>query len=276
MTGAPRRTIRLDHRARVGSANDAVLQLVAEVGAQEPLAVRADEQTAGRGRLGRKWLSPVGGLWLSCAWPIRAPFAVYASAPLLAGLAVRDVLADWLAQTRPGAGERIKLKWPNDLLVDGCKLGGILCESRPVDAPHANWLVVGVGVNATTPTGELGSRSLPAIGLTEAFGVTPDVAALAEVIVDRLAGQLSALEVRPLQVTRAARERIEPMLAYRRQHIRVIDPYSGAARLVGRLEGLDDELRLTISDANGRYQVCTVGEVEQLRRQRDDWEHDHV
>lgn len=105
-------------------------------------AVVAGVQTAGRGTRGRRWVSPPGGLWMSvvCRPDSSATAAV---ASLRAGLAV----AETLEREVQGLG-RVALKWPNDLLLQGRKLAGLLCEARwQGDTP--GWLVVGVGINVT-------------------------------------------------------------------------------------------------------------------------------
>ena len=103
-----------------------------------PIFVRANEQTGGRGRLGRSWHSPKGGLYLSLLWPYRLLAVSAVSLPLVAALAVRFAL-------QPLSDQQMVLKWPNDLLMeqDGelRKLAGILVELVEGKA------VVGVGVN---------------------------------------------------------------------------------------------------------------------------------
>ena len=108
-------------------------------------AVVAREQTAGRGRRGRYWESPPGGLYMSI---------IVENQPLLslrAGLATRDVL-----QLHSPA--RIGLKWPNDLLCDGAKLGGVLCEAE------ADCAVAGIGVNLEGDSPVEGATSLERVG----------------------------------------------------------------------------------------------------------------
>jgi BirA family biotin operon repressor/biotin-[acetyl-CoA-carboxylase] ligase len=110
--------------------------------------VVADRQTGGRGRQGKEWLSPEGGLWLSILLHekdvIDLPALAGAPGPgrfalisLVAGLAVAD-----LAEL---SGGRPRLKWPNDVLIAGRKLGGILAESRD------GAIVIGIGVNIAAP-----------------------------------------------------------------------------------------------------------------------------
>jgi len=112
--------------------------LLAE-GAAQPALLAADEQSAGRGRRGRRWHSPAGaGVLFSLALPMRRPARELSGLSIAAGLAaVRTLRA-------LGAGEAA-LKWPNDLLVRGAKLGGILVETRARGA--GSLAVVGIGIN---------------------------------------------------------------------------------------------------------------------------------
>jgi BirA family biotin operon repressor/biotin-[acetyl-CoA-carboxylase] ligase len=98
----------------------------------------AEEQTAGRGRDGRTWRSPVGGVWLGML--LRPPVPPPGALSLRAGLVVADVVDDLLV------APRAQLKWPNDVLVDSRKLAGILCEGR-WQGDALQWLGLGVGVN---------------------------------------------------------------------------------------------------------------------------------
>ncbi len=134
-------------RGAVASTNDEVLEL-ARAGAPSATVVLADRQTAGRGRLDRRWFSPPGlNLYVSvCIRPPRpAPLAptLY---PLLAALAAADAVSF--------LGVRgVEIKWPNDLLVGGLKLAGILCEYA--DEPGLGTAVVfGVGLNVNMAPGD--------------------------------------------------------------------------------------------------------------------------
>jgi len=122
---------------RLGSTFDAIHDLGAQ-GAPHGTVVLAEEQTAGRGRDGRTWQSPVGGVWLGML--LRPPRVELGAVSLRIGLVVADV-ADELAR-RPAA----RLKWPNDVLLDDRKLAGILCEGR-WQGDALQWLAVGVGIN---------------------------------------------------------------------------------------------------------------------------------
>jgi BirA family transcriptional regulator, biotin operon repressor / biotin---[acetyl-CoA-carboxylase] ligase len=107
-------------------------------GAPHGTTVVAEEQTAGRGRDGRSWRSPVGGVWLSVL--LRASQAEFATLAIRTGLVVADVIDEFLAAPRTA------LKWPNDVLLDRRKLAGVLCEGR-WQGDALQWLALGVGVN---------------------------------------------------------------------------------------------------------------------------------
>ncbi len=134
---------------RIGSTNDEAKRL-AESGTDEGTLVVAEEQTAGRGRMGRRWLTPPGTA-LAVSLILRPPLAATQAARLtmLAGLAVCEAIE----QT---TGLRAGLKWPNDVLIAGCKLGGILVEGA-VRGETLDYAVLGIGLNvscspATTET----------------------------------------------------------------------------------------------------------------------------
>ena len=122
---------------RISSTSDRLIDLVEAEPASFSVVI-ADEQTAGRGRTGRKWYSPDGvGLLMSVLLP--ASSASQPCAPLIVGVAVAraiEVLA---------GGRSAQIKWPNDVFLGRGKVAGILCESA------GEWIVTGVGVNIRTP-----------------------------------------------------------------------------------------------------------------------------
>ena len=112
----------------------------AEAGEVAPFWVTAGEQLAGRGRRGRTWSSPPGNLYASLCLTDPAPVPAAAGLCFVAALALIDAL-DTLA---PTLASRLTLKWPNDVLLDGAKIAGILIEGQGVDPLR---VVVGLGVN---------------------------------------------------------------------------------------------------------------------------------
>ncbi|WP_198016772.1 biotin--[acetyl-CoA-carboxylase] ligase [Rubidibacter lacunae] len=134
--------LRLYRYGTVASTNRTLWALL-DAGESLPAAVVATAQTAGRGQRGRTWHSHPGGLYLSVAiapqLPLRERFMLTASSAWGIASALRDL------------GIPATIKWPNDLVLDGRKLGGILCETR-VRTDTIAVAVIGVGVNWCNPT----------------------------------------------------------------------------------------------------------------------------
>jgi len=127
----------------VGSTNDEVKRL-ARAAAKEGTLVWALEQTAGRGRRGRIWSSPPGNLYVSLILRPRCPLDQAAQLGFIAALAIGDTLGS-ICEERL---DLISYKWPNDVLVRGRKISGILLESElQSDGKMPLFVVVGVGVN---------------------------------------------------------------------------------------------------------------------------------
>jgi BirA family biotin operon repressor/biotin-[acetyl-CoA-carboxylase] ligase len=130
---------RIEYYEELESTNTEALRLALE-GAPEGTVVIADGQSEGRGRLDRIWESPHStNLYLSV---VLRPDILAASASLIP-LAVGVTVADLLSQYCPG---RVRLKWPNDVLIDGRKICGILTEMR-TRADRVHFIIVGIGVN---------------------------------------------------------------------------------------------------------------------------------
>lgn len=144
-------------------------------------AVAAREQTAGRGRQGRAWYSASS---LCLSWIARPPCALSHGGllPLMAAVAV--------AEYCEALGVTATVKWPNDLLIEGRKLAGILCEAR-TDRPR--WAaVVGIGLNMITPP-EGWPADVPGVALDALVTQVPAPDALAHDLVRRLEARLPAL-----------------------------------------------------------------------------------
>jgi BirA family biotin operon repressor/biotin-[acetyl-CoA-carboxylase] ligase len=180
---------RLHYFERVGSTMDVLHELAAS-GAGAGTAVIAGEQLEGRGSRGRSWHSPPGGLWLSVLFrpPIIEGLEVMS---LRAGMAVAEA-----AQTL--MPKPLQLKWPNDLMLEGRKVGGVLCEAR-WQGDSLGWIAVGVGMNVRNRISEeLGSGAISLAD--EQPDITPDViaplvlAALRQL--DLSAGHLSGPELK--------------------------------------------------------------------------------
>ncbi|MDR0271569.1 biotin--[acetyl-CoA-carboxylase] ligase [Paenibacillus sp.] len=116
-------------------------RVLAEAGAPEGTLVIAEEQTGGRGRMGRRWLSPKGkGIWMSLLLRPKQPLHCMPQLTLLTGVAVCRAV-------RRTTGVMAGLKWPNDLLVNGRKISGILLESAAEDE-YVRYCITGIGISA--------------------------------------------------------------------------------------------------------------------------------
>ena len=152
----PFRTILLD---AAGSTNREAFER-ARAGEAGPLWVVARRQTEGRGRNGRPWASELGNLYASLL--LRLAHTKVQQLALLAGVAVREAIL--AAAQGPITG--LRLKWPNDVLIDGAKCAGILCESQS-SAGGERVVVIGIGINLTSHPSGIGraATDLAAHGL---------------------------------------------------------------------------------------------------------------
>jgi BirA family biotin operon repressor/biotin-[acetyl-CoA-carboxylase] ligase len=156
----PSPSLRLLRYDTLGSTNDEAKRL-AEAGAAEWTVVWAREQTAGRGRAGSTFVSPPGSLYFSAILRPACPAASAAQLGFAAALAVGEAIA-----ARLPPGRELGYKWPNDVLVDGRKVSGILLESSAAQDGALAWLVAGMGVNVANHPAETAwpATSLAALG----------------------------------------------------------------------------------------------------------------
>jgi BirA family biotin operon repressor/biotin-[acetyl-CoA-carboxylase] ligase len=213
------------HLRSTTSTNDRARALAQE-GAPHGTLVTAAQQSAGRGRQGRTWSAPPGrALLLSLV--LRDPPSLL---PLGAALAVAEV-----------SGPRARIKWPNDVLLDGRKVAGILAEGRP----HDGWAVLGIGLNVAVRVDELPPD------LRATAGTLALEPADLEPTLERL---LAALE-RALSLDDAAL-----LDAYRRRDALTGREVSWADG-TGRAMGVDATGRLLVELADGGRRALSAGEV---------------
>lgn len=171
---------RVDVVESTGSTNADLLK-ASSGGALDRTVLIAETQTEGRGRRARHWVSPPAvGLYLSVLLrPSEVAAPALGTLSMVAGLALADTV-------RETAGVTAELKWPNDLLIDGGKCAGVLCEVGGASPPV---VVVGIGLNVG-PLGDdvpAGPGGLPATSLVDAGATETDRAAIAVALLTRLA-----------------------------------------------------------------------------------------
>ncbi|HWA92853.1 MAG TPA: biotin--[acetyl-CoA-carboxylase] ligase [Rhizomicrobium sp.] len=144
--------------AEIDSTNEEARRLAA-AGERGPMWLIAERQTKGRGRRGRPWVAPPGNLSATLLLAPGKPASEIAQLSFVAALATAELVA--------ACGLKPKLKWPNDVLVDGQKIAGILLESASQGGADPAWLAIGIGVNlkAYPPDTEFPAISLLDLGL---------------------------------------------------------------------------------------------------------------
>jgi BirA family transcriptional regulator, biotin operon repressor / biotin---[acetyl-CoA-carboxylase] ligase len=212
------------------------------------LWVTAGVQTAGRGRRGRAWSTEAGNLAASLLLIDPAPADIAATVSFPAGLALYQAMVDVAG---PAIAERLRLKWPNDLLLDRRKVAGILVEGeRLADGRFA--VVIGIGVNCASHPDIAG---IPA-GNLKAAGYAATVEALFGRLALRIAEELSVWNRgEGFALTRQAWLSRSLGLG---EAIRVNLP---GETLDGRFESLDEEGRLVLVAANGARRIVAAGDV---------------
>lgn len=177
-------------RFAILSATDSTnTRLLAGDATQDPQALLAEYQTAGRGRRGREWRSPfAANLYLSLAWSFASWPRSLSALPLAVGVLCAQAL-------RASGVEGVGIKWPNDLYVQGRKLGGILIEHRG-EAGGACRVVIGIGINVAMSAAQAAGIDQPWITLDEALGGAGHVSrnALAIELLNRLADGIARFE----------------------------------------------------------------------------------
>ena len=231
---------------QVGSTNDLALSWANESTPDFSLVI-ADEQTAGRGRAGRKWSTPPNsGLALSL---ILHPSTTEQANPMLfTGLGALGLMQAFKNHNLPA-----QIKWPNDVLLNGKKAAGILVETAWIGEQIDN-LVLGMGVNilkSAVPAAEV--LQFPATSLEEALGKVPD---RIQILHDTLAG---IIDWRHRLGTKNFIFAWEAALAYKGETVQV---WAGSdVSLTGQIEGLETDGSLRLRLNRNETSIIRVGEV---------------
>ncbi|WP_193180381.1 biotin--[acetyl-CoA-carboxylase] ligase [Nisaea sediminum] len=232
------------HRFDAVTSTSDEAERLARDGAPDRTLVWARSQTAGRGRLGRPWSSPEGNLYTTAILDPELPLGRLQELSFVASLAVHDAVAGLL----PGAD--LKLKWPNDVLLEGAKLSGILTETLPRDGRYV--ALLGVGINLGHAPGE---TRYPATSIREHLAAPPTV----ENFLERY---LAALSVRYGEWRRDGFETIRDAWIVRARWIgRQVIVENGPERKSGCYEGIDADGTMLLRLDDGRQEKIAAGDV---------------
>jgi BirA family transcriptional regulator, biotin operon repressor / biotin---[acetyl-CoA-carboxylase] ligase len=214
-----------------------------EAGEPLPFWIQSNEQTAGRGRKGRNWVSVPGNLYASLAFQPGCETAQLPQLALVTSIAVQDTVCNWTPH------EYVRLKWPNDCLVNGAKISGILIETLRLSAPA---IVIGCGINITSKPEVL---DYPVAALRD-FDPNVEVASVFDQLCNNLEKWLSVwnngaafAEIRNEWLTRA--RCLGETLSVR----------DGEKRSVGICRGLNTDGALLLEKSDGTLSRIYAGDV---------------
>ncbi|TYC58597.1 biotin--[acetyl-CoA-carboxylase] ligase [Rhodobacterales bacterium] len=241
--GAP--DFRYEEHQSVDSTNTLCFDR-ARAGHSGRLWVRADMQVSGRGRRGRDWSSPVGNLFASLLLVDQEPAERIGELPLVAAVALAEAV-----DKACGTHQLVSLKWPNDLLIDGAKLSGILLEAEQLTNGRRA-VVLGFGVNcvAHPPLTAYRATDLRSLGF--------------EVGADRLYESLAAAMAEKLEAWRVPGgfSDIRAQWLARSAHLgRQITVRYGQEEITGIFADLDERGHLVLKEDNGRERTIYAGDV---------------
>jgi len=231
-------------------STNATLGRLARSGVPEGTVVLAEVQTGGRGRLGQPWFSPPGvNLYASVLLRERLTLDEVSVFSFVAGLALADAVE--------AAGASPTIKWPNDVLIDGRKMGGarIECSARGTEVEH---VIIGVGANLNVGLDDLAVALGPRAEATSLRAATGHE-------IDRNAFAADFLNALDTWVRRYRKDGPTPILeAWRGSDIltgRQVEIHDNGEAFVGRVAGMDRHGRLLVRDAVGESRTVTTEEI---------------
>jgi len=229
----------------IASTNDAAKQLAVE-GASEGTVVIAEEQTAGRGRHGRRWFAPAGSSLLVSS--ILRPSLSPAELPLLlmaSALAVAQAIEE-------STGLLVNLKWPNDILLGNRKTGGVLIETG-LSGEDVDYAVIGTGLNVNADMATIPQLATTATSISAELGESASRLKILRALL-----RCMEREYLLLQSGASPASRWAGRLSQLGQQVEVDTPWG---REIGRVEGVDADGTLILLRSDGTMAHITVGDV---------------
>jgi len=232
---------------KVGSTNEMAAQL-AEAGIYDGTIVTAEEQTHGRGRLGRSWYSPPGaGIYVSIILRPKFRAELAPGISIMTALALSETLTEYL----PG---KVQVKWPNDVLIAGKKVAGILTELS-AEGPAINQLIVGVGINVNHRAGDFPADIRDrATSIRRVSGRNERRVLLLQRFLSRFEKEYSKYVKGGLAKSRARLKGYSSLMEHE------VTLVSGADTITGRAVDIDQNGRLVLRTKEGEVAIAS-GEV---------------
>ncbi len=234
------------------STQELAMKYINEQKATHGLVLTAQKQTGGQGRLERSWSSPIGGLWMTTIYQCKLPLAQFEGFSVRLGL---ELIED-LESSFP---LEIQIKWPNDLIINGKKVGGILINTR-IKEELLTELVIGIGININNKT-----ETLP-----------PEVASIATSMSENLKDKISIDSVQDVvlvaqnrlfnKVVRDEMDDITLIWAKKsfsfQKEIRVV---TQGETLIGLEQGITENCELILKTKSNEIKTISIGDIELMR-----------
>jgi BirA family transcriptional regulator, biotin operon repressor / biotin---[acetyl-CoA-carboxylase] ligase len=210
------------------------------------ICITATEQTAGRGRFQRGWVSPPGQ---------NITATVFFSIPLGASYLcnIGQLLAYSCARVLRAKGFPAEIKWPNDILIEGKKIAGVLTETLPLDDQTV--VIAGIGINVNMEKETIEKIDQPAISLLLLSGKTWDLQVVLDLVLKQFLSDLELLEKKGFP---AFQKSFESLLAYKGKEITCQD---GAQKIRGICHSITSDGRLQLLLPSGEMKLVTAGEL---------------
>ncbi len=237
---------RLVAHEQIDSTNEEAKRLAA-TGAAAGTLIWAGEQLAGRGRRGRRWASPPGNLYVSLLLRPACPPAQACQLNFVAAVALAEAVSALLPTDRP-----VTLKWPNDVLIRGAKVSGILLEASAALDRSIDWLVIGVGVNVGSHPAD---TPYPATSLQREGAADATAAAVLQAFAERFQAWYETWRSEGFAPVRAR------WLASARGLGEPIEVRLERETLQGRFGDLDESGALMLDMGNGARRQITTGDL---------------
>lgn len=239
---------RILYRDIVDSTQNIAIAIAEKGNGTHGTVVIAEKQRQGRGRLRREWLSPSGGLWMSVILEPDVPTSMITLLPLAAALSVCHAI-------RQCTGLDAKLKWPNDVMISGKKVAGILLDIS-AEAEHVNYSVIGIGINANIDSSSVSARfdeGAPRItSISDQLGHDVSKLELARTVLENLERQLSDINDRRAHVILREWEANADMLG---RKVKVLQ--NGRIVCQGVARGVADDGSLIIQDGSREVKIAS-------------------